>query len=134
MAASELIRTRLLAVSGVTSITSAIYVGDTPQTATAPRIEIHELGTDPLATLDSTGGNDGLRNITIDIDCKAATSHVNSHTLADAVEAALNDHSGSNLKAFILEDRSDSTETPNTGQGKAALYVTTLDYTVQYTA
>ncbi|MCA9052985.1 MAG: DUF3168 domain-containing protein [Planctomycetaceae bacterium] len=132
MAVGEGIRTRLLAVSGVTDITSAVYVSDTPQSATEPRIEVHELNLDPMVVMEGTSG---LRSATIDIDCKSTTP-VKAKALADAVEAAFNDFTGAagdiTVKAVVFQDRSDSTEAPSSGSQKS-VYVTTLDYLVQYT-
>ena len=115
-----------------TLVSTRVYVGNAPQTATFPHIVITQMSSDEMPALD---GTPGLRNVRFDIDCKD-TRGVDCETLGNAVRVFIDDYSGTagseTIDAVFLHDESTDIEEPRSGEGNP-IYVTTLDISVQYT-
>lgn len=136
MAIEQGLRTLLLAESTVSTLlgqsTKGVYVGQSPQNAIEPFIEIHVISMDPLKAL---GGTSGLRFTDLDIDCKARTQP-DASALADAVEAYIRDKTGSagsdTINAVLLNDRPQDIEPPD-GSREYGRFVETIDIQAQWT-
>ena len=130
----EGLRKLFLTTNAIKSIVgNRIYITRVPQGADKDKehILITQLSSDENKTLDGTSE---LRFLDIDIDCKSPTS-AKSDTLAIAVRGFLDDYTGSagdqTIGAVLFNGESDSFESPADASDKG-LYVTTLDFQIQY--
>jgi hypothetical protein len=90
MDAGEAVYWKLSTTSGVTDLTTNIEPGKNKQGSSLPRIVYHWISDPPLHTM---GSDDGEGHPRVQVDCLASTVD-GAYTLADAVEAALKDATG----------------------------------------
>lgn len=133
------LRQLLLSESSITSKLNqtnprlkGIYNDTVPQQAQPSYIVLTELRGDNLLALDGTGG---LKFRDFDIDCKANT-RVKAKALAKAVSDFLENYTGSagddTINAVLWNDETDEFE-PDEQGSDGGVFVTTLDFTIQYT-
>ena len=123
-----------LATNAITSIVKdRVFITRVPQGVDTDlqHIVITQISSEENKSLDGTSE---LRFLDFDVDCKATTSD-KADALAAAVRGFLKDYTGpagdQTIKAVLFEAEQDDFEPPADGSDKG-LYVTTLDFQIQY--
>ena len=124
----------LLTTNAITSIVGdRVFITRVPQHADRNKshIIITQISSEENKSLDGTSE---LRFLDFDIDCKAITS-ARADTLAFEVRDFLKDYTGpagdQTIGAVLFNGETDGIEPPADGSDEG-LYVTTLDFQIQY--
>lgn len=128
------LRKLFLTTNVITSIVGdRVFITRVPQGVNTEKdhIVITQISSEEHKSLDGTSE---LRFLDFDVDCKAMTS-AKADTLAAVVRGFLKDYSGPAgdqiIKAVLFNGESDGEEPPTDGSDKV-LYVTSLDFNIQY--
>ena len=124
-------RTRLLAVSGVSTLTTRIHQGYAPTGSSLPYIVIHALGGTPHHHI---GAASKIGETTLQLDVYAATG-ASRDALAEAIRNAADGWAGSSLsvdiRTIILDPPANSVEGRDAGR-ENAIYRSRIDARVWF--
>lgn len=131
MSALGAIGTRLLAVSGVTALTTRVHSEYAPRGTVRPYIVLHTLGGSPH---HHAAAASPIGESTLQIDLHAASA-VSRHNLAEAVRNALDGWAGTSatvaIDNIILDPPSNSIEGLNAGR-ESPTYKSRIDARVWF--